>query len=158
MSGHESNPASSREELLEKEMEELHNYVRSHFQLLVGWFTFFCTVLVGAAAWGVGASVNGSHKLVDPLPSFVVGCYFTVQILFGCVACWFANRDFRRIDARIGAIQGYLAGPREKHLQPRSAMPRGIEHIVLMMILSLLSVLPFLWWIYHIVARLPKTP
>jgi hypothetical protein len=146
-----------REELLKKEMEELHNYVRSHFQLLIAWFTFFCTVVVGAAAWGVGASLDDKHRLVTSLPIFVVASFYTVQTALGGIACWLVNRDMRRIQARIRDIQRDLTGQRSgEPLQPHSPMPPSLNQCVLLIIVTLASILPFLWWTYHLVTVLPK--
>ena len=146
-----------REELLKKEMEELHSYVRSHFQLLVGWFTFFCTVAVGAIAWGVSASLDDKHKLVTSLPALAVCLFYTVQILLGCVTCWLVHRDLRSIRRRITDIQSDLSGQRSGDpLQPRSALTRALEHTTILMIVALVSLLPFFWWVYVVVTKIPR--
>ena len=146
-----------REELLKKEMEELHGYVRTHFQLLIAWFTFFCTVVVGAAAWGVGASLDATHQLATSKPIFVVACFYTVQTILGCIACWFVHGDVQRIQERIRAIQLDLTGQSTvSALQPQSAMPDSIRRCVILIILTLVSILPFLWWVYYLVGRLPR--
>src|SRR5438105_1295224 len=83
-SGPSPDPTAYRE-LLVTELKESRTDVRTVFQLLVGWFTFFISVMVASIGWCAKAMIDGGAK--SEALTAVVASFFIAQIVLGAIAC-----------------------------------------------------------------------
>jgi hypothetical protein len=65
-------------DLLKMELAELNMFVRHHFQLYLGWYTFFLTVNFGAIGWFTSDLLAGNLKV--SLPVIFVATFFVIQL------------------------------------------------------------------------------
>jgi hypothetical protein len=96
-------------ELLLTELREGRMDTRIFFQLVVGWFTFFLSVMLAAIAWTAKAASEGmkNHQTV-----LVVSTFFVAQIVLGIVVCVVVRRYLTRATAAHARIEAALSSPK----------------------------------------------
>lgn len=139
-------------ELLRHESSELHSYVRHHFQLLIAWFTFFCTSNYVAIGWLAGILAGG--QLVDKRVVLAVGALFMFQNALGMVATLRSRRYFAETRVRQEVI--LLAIRNVDHALARDLrhpLPYDLYARMIQLILMGLATFILLWatlmWFAH---------
>lgn len=102
---------------LKSEQEQLHEYTRAIYQLLIAWFTFWVTVNI--AAIGLIAKELAGHPRFESAGIAIVGGFFIFQNGLSVPAMLWVHRTYgamkRRsaeIDDLLGLAEISLTGPR----------------------------------------------
>lgn len=134
-------------ELLQKELDEHHQYSRNNIQLLINWYTFFLTLQLGAFGWfGTEIAKEGIKQFYA---IYVVAVYFIVQNILSIIGCQLAKKDILRVDQRVKLI---LNGDSE------SAMPASFYVSVLRLFQCTLVTLLIFWFVFlWIILYVPQT-
>ncbi|GFO58357.1 hypothetical protein GMST_06820 [Geomonas silvestris] len=96
--------------------------MRRHFQLFLGWYTFFLTVNFGAIGWFTSVMLTGALEV--SLPVLFIALFFVVQLIFPYLASR-AVRDYLvDTDRRMAEIvRELLPNWQEAALLPRPPFP-----------------------------------
>jgi len=89
----------------ERKLQELHEYVRHVFQLLVGWFTFFATVNYASMGWLAKPSTPSPSKGIV----WIVAGMFITQNVLGLIACSVVRRYLLDRDAEVLSLERSIA-------------------------------------------------
>jgi hypothetical protein len=131
------------------EFGELHTYIRHDLSVYVTWFTFFLTLLLGAMAWSLKASLNGRGVVVTPFPFFCMVTLFSVQLIFAVIATDSIAADFVRADNRsaelVKALNACADCTGRASAQMLSPFPKSLHVAIRLMEWTLVS--NFLFWI-----------
>jgi len=136
-------------ELLRMELTEINTYVRHHFQLFLGWYTFFLTVNFGAIGWFTSVLLTGALKV--SLPIIFVTTFFVIQQAFSFVACLEVRRYLVTTFDRYNELLVALAAP-GLPLQPQSPIPVQVYVKVIGLICSTVITFVFFWIALAVVA------
>lgn len=132
-------------DLLAMELGEQYSFARHHFQLLLGWYTFFLTVNFAAIGWFTSVLLTGS--LEQSLPSIFIALFFITQQIFSYIAIGQVTRYFVQTHARCVELLNKMASNAAvRHLQPQTPIP--IEIYVKIMDLMRYTLISFcFFWI-----------
>lgn len=132
-------------DLLAMELGEQYNFVRHHFQLLLGWYTFFLTVNFAVIGWFTSVLLTGSLK--QSLPIVFIALFFISQQVFSYIAIVQVTRYFIETHARCAELLEKMASKAAiLHLQPQTPIP--IEIYVKIMDLMRYTLISFcFFWI-----------
>ena len=134
----------SNDALLRMELTELNTFVRHHFQLYLGWYTFFLTVNYLAIGWFTSDLLVGTLK--DSLPIIFIATFFVVQLIFSYVATLKVSDYFETTHNRCNELLNLLvAQPSEPHLQPKTAIPIEVYSKILRLIRYTLASFGCFW-------------
>lgn len=106
---------------LYKELDELNTYARSHMQLFLSWFAFFCGINIVALGWLATATPK-------PLIRDCITFNFIIQGLLAVIACRTVHSNLVSTDLRIEAIlrqidkSGFARSPLPCHLYVRATI------------------------------------
>jgi hypothetical protein len=131
-------------ELLKLELCELNTFVRHHFQLYLGWYTFFLTVNFGAIGWFTSVMLTGALKV--SLPVVFIALFFVAQLIFSYIASRQVRRYLIETVQRINEILAQLsdAGPGSPSY-PKTAIPLPIYLRIISLICSTLISFMLFW-------------
>lgn len=112
-------------DLLRPELGELNTFVRHHFQLYLGWYTFFLTVNFGAIGWFTSVMLTGALKV--SLPIVFIALFFVAQLVFSYLASREVRNYLIATDGRIAEIlQELISDCCEVRLPPQTAIPLAV--------------------------------
>jgi len=137
-------------DLLLTELGELNSFVRHHFQLFLGWYTFFLTVNFGAIGWFTSVLLTGQLKV--SLPIFLVALFFVVQLVFSYLASRAVRGYLVATVQRIGALLNELVADQQVGLFPQTAIPLPVYLKIIGLICSTLVSFIFFWVALTVVA------
>lgn len=122
----------------ERRLDEIHEYIRHLFQLLVGWFTFFVTVNYASLGWLAAANADGKNSLASF--AWLVPVMFIIQNLLGLAACYYVWLALRDYDERVFNLEKSIVHNRKAE-DERTAVPMPLySRVILLMALSLLTI------------------
>ena len=131
-------------DLIKMELTETNTFVRHHFQLYLGWYTFFLTVNFGAIGWFTSVLLTGALK--DSIPIIFVTTFFVVQIVVSYMASVEVRKYFEKSSSRCDELLGLLvAQPADSGYQPKSTIPVQVYSKIIRLICSTLIALIFFW-------------
>jgi hypothetical protein len=136
-------------ELLRMELTEINTYVRHHFQLFLGWYTFFLTVNFGAIGWFTSVLLTGALKV--SLPIVFVTTFFVIQQVFSYVACLEVRKYLVTTCDRYNDLLVVLAAPGST-VQPKSPIPVLVYVKLIGLICSTIITFVFFWLALAVVA------
>lgn len=93
--------------LLEKEMNEIHNYVRHNIQIFLTWYTFFITANLVGLQWFVSLPKVGQSVSFNQYLSSALG--FLIVNLLGLYASHHTRKYIKSSDVRVNEIVNILA-------------------------------------------------
>lgn len=138
-------------DLLRAELGELNSYVRHHFQLFLGWYTFFLTVNFGAIGWFTSVMLTGALEV--SLPIVFIALFFVVQLVFSYLASCQVRSYLVDTDRRMSEIvRELLPDWQEITLLPRTAFPLKVYLKLIGLICSTLLSFIVFWITLSIVA------
>jgi len=117
------------------ELTEHYTFARHHFQLYVGWYTFFLTVNFAAIGWFTSVLLIGSLKV--SLPILFIAAFFVVQLALSYAASTEVRRHFEAADSRCNELLDLLATSAP---QPKTVIPLPVYFkIITLMCATLIS-------------------
>jgi hypothetical protein len=128
--------------LLRMELSEINTFVRHHFQLFLGWYTFFLTVNFGAIGWFTSVLLTGALKV--SLPIIFVASFFVIQQVFSYAACLEVRKYLVGTCNRYDELLLLLAAPGLPAL-PKSPIPIKVYVKIIGLICSTLITFTFFW-------------
>jgi hypothetical protein len=138
-------------ELLKMELSELNVFVRHHFQLYLGWYTFFLTVNFGAIGWFTSVILTGALKV--SLPILFIAAFFVIQLVFSYLASVEVRNYFSDCCSRSVELLALLVEqPPDALVQPKSAIPVKVYVKVITLICYTLISFIFFWLSLTVVA------
>jgi hypothetical protein len=131
-------------ELLRAELAELYTFTRYHFQLYLGWYTFFLTVNFAAIGWFTNVLVTGALKV--SVPVLFVAAFFIAQLTFSLIASIEVRKHFSATHQRCSELLASLvAQPEESTLRPATAFPIPVYSKIISLICYTLVSFVFFW-------------
>jgi hypothetical protein len=131
-------------ELLKMELAELNTFVRHHFQLYLGWYTFFLTVNFGAIGWFTGDLLAGNLKV--SLPVLFVATFFVIQLILSYLGSLELRNYFLSCGNRsIELLDLLVAQPPDSPSRPRTAIPLEVYQRIIGLICCTLVSFVFFW-------------
>ncbi len=123
-------------ELLLTELREGRMDTRIFFQLVVGWFTFFLSVMLAAIAWTARAA---SENLKNHQTIVVVSTFFVAQIVLGLVVCVVVRRYLTRATAARARIEAAITSPTPTRVTPADLDVSNsfMRHVLVVMMVTL---------------------
>ncbi len=140
-----------KNELLRMELTELYSFVRHHFQLYFGWYTFFLTVNFVAIGWFTSVLLTGALKV--SLPIIFLATFFVVQLILSYVASLEVRNYFETTHNRCNEILNLMGTyPSESHLQLKTAIPLQVYSKIFSLMCSTLFSFGIFWLALTIVS------
>jgi hypothetical protein len=131
-------------ELFRIELTELNSFVRHHFQLYLGWYTFFLTVNFGAIGWFTSVLLTGALKV--SLPILFIAGFFIIQLILSYMASREVYRYFATTHARSTELLAALGSPSpDEPTEPRSPIPVQVYLKIIRLICSTLISFIIFW-------------
>jgi hypothetical protein len=131
-------------EILRMEWTELNSFVRHHFQLYLGWYTFFLTVNFGAIGWFTSVLLTGALKV--SLPILFIAGFFIIQLIFSYIASREVYRYFAITHARSTELLAAMGSPSpDPYTDPKSPIPVQVYFKIIRLICSTLISFIFFW-------------
>ena len=132
------------DELLRMELTEINTFVRHHFQLFIGWYTFFLTVNFAAIGWFTSVLLTGALKV--SLPIVFVAVFFVIQQIFSITATIEVRRYFVTSSQRSDELLRVLAAQTDSSVaQPKSTIPLQIYVKIIGLICGTMVSFIFFW-------------
>lgn len=130
-------------DILKKEIDDRHNYTRLILQIFAGWFAFFVTSVLGILGWTVSTLRDGSGRLTRPVLLDWIAFFFTIQTIFGLIACRDALRDIKFSKARISKIHASMRA--NEDIAPQDPTPQCMVTGLQMIRYALYTLIAFLF-------------
>jgi hypothetical protein len=108
---------------LDTKIKEMHVYTRVSMQLLVAWFTFFCTINFATLGW---LAKPEKDAVIDIRVQRTLAFIFIAQNILGIVICFVCEHLVRKTDSRITTWEKYLFNHRNPPLLVQYPTDTGV--------------------------------
>jgi|ERR1700722_12944877 len=109
------------------EFEELNEYVRHETGVYFAWLSFFLTIVLGAMAWALKASVGVNGYIEHfPVVFMVLFVFFMIQISLGVGATTATMDDVEKAEERAsGLLMKIGAALGDATYKPQRTVPKA---------------------------------
>lgn len=133
-------------DLLLKEIDQTNEHARILFQVYIAWITFFITILLGAMATAIKASLRNG-RVRYPQIVYFIATLFGIQVVLAILVCTGFQAELNRMDNRINTINANLIAassaatnlPPVQYIKPQSTIPPMMYQAVTLGLSALIS-------------------
>ena len=133
----------STKNYLERQICEVHEYVRHIFQLLIAWFTFFATVNYAAMGW----LATSTETVGNPNTLRLMAILFITQNVLGIRACFFILSYIGKSEEKLDSLENFVITDEISDLGivRGSNMPRTLYSRTIKLMIIALSIISVAW-------------